>query len=259
MQDVTVGAIVRAVRRRLGLRQCDVAERAGVSQQTISVIELGRLQEVDLATLRRVCSVLGIEISVAPRWRGPDLDRLLDAGHAAIVDAVVASFPRTAWTVELEWSFNHFGERGAIDVVAWHHGTRSLAVVEVKTRIVDLQDLLGTLDRKVRVARELLPAERGWRPLSVARIVVLPASTTSRDAIDRHAATFQAALPSRTAETKRWIDEPVGDLRSIWLLRDTSPAGAAHGLSARPQRVRAQPRSRMAAEARRTSEAGAPE
>jgi hypothetical protein len=229
-----------------------------VSQQTVSIIELGRLQEIDLATLRGVSSALGIEMSVTPRWRGPELDRLLDAGHAAIVEAVVAVFRAAGWTVEVEWSFNHFGERGAIDVIAWHPPSRSLAIVEVKTRIVDLQDLLGTLDRKVRVAREVLPEERGWRPLSTARIVVLPASTTSRDAIDRHAVTFGVALPARTMETRRWIREPVGDLRSIWLLRSTSPTGVARREAATGQRVRPGPRSAPSPVTRRTSGAGTP-
>lgn len=258
MQDVTVGAIVRAVRRRLQQRQRDVAEEAGVSQQTVSVIELGRLHEVDLATLRRVCSVLGIEISISPRWRGPELDRLLDAAHAAIVEAVVAVFRSAGWTVEVEWSFNHFGERGTIDILASHPGSRSLAIVEVKTRIVDLQDLLGTLDRKVRVARERLPEERGWAPARAGRIVVLPASTTSRDAVDRHAATFAAALPSRTIETVRWIRQPLGDLRSVWFLRATSPTGDAGRDRSVSQRVRVRSRSVVGSETRPTSGGGAP-
>jgi transcriptional regulator with XRE-family HTH domain len=257
MQDLVVGSIVRAVRRRLGLRQSDVAERAGVSQQTVSVIELGRLDEVDLATLRRVCAVLGIDISLAPRWHGPDLDQLLDAGHASIVEAVEAEFRAASWTVEVDWSFSHFGERGAVDILAWMPERRALAVVEVKTRVVDLQDLLGALDRKVRLARELLPAERGWQPVSVGRIVVLPDRSSARDAVARHAVTFSVVLPGRTVETRRWIRDPASDLRSVWFLRGTTPAGAPEADRVPRQRIRARPRRERMSNPRDTTGAGA--
>jgi transcriptional regulator with XRE-family HTH domain len=257
MQDVVVGSVVRAVRRRLALRQCDVAERAGVSQQTVSVIELGRLDEVDLATLRRVCAVLGIQISLAPRWRGPELDRLLDAGHARIVEAVVGELRSAGWMVEVEWSFSHYGERGAVDVLAWQPERRALAIVEVKTRVVDLQDLLGTLDRKVRVALKVLPDERGWRPLAVARIVVLPDTSTARDAVGRHAVTFAVALPGRTVQTRQWMRDPVGDLRSVWFLRNTTAAGGPGADGVSGQRVRVRSRSADALQTRDTSDAGA--
>jgi len=220
-----VGAVVRAVRRRLRLSQRELAARAGVSQQTVSLIERGRLDMVGLATLRRVGAALGIEMSLAPRWRGPELDRLLDAGHAAVVEAVVSELRERSWTVLVEWSFNRYGERGSVDVLAWHPDRSALVVVEVKTRIVDLQDLLSTLDRKVRIAAELLPKERGWRPVGVGRIVVLPDTSTSRDAVDRHRATFGVALPGRTIAVRRWLRAPAHDLRAVWFLRSTNQAG----------------------------------
>jgi transcriptional regulator with XRE-family HTH domain len=242
VQDIQVGAVYRAVRRRQGLSQREIAARAGVSQQTVSVIERGRFDEVDLATLRRVGAVLGIDLPFAPRWRGPELDRLLDAGHAAIVEIVVGELRDRGWTVMVEWSFNRYGERGSVDVLAWHPDRSALVVVEVKTRVVDLQGLLGTLDRKVRIAAELLPKERGWRPAAIARIVVLPDTSTSRDAVDRHRATFDAALPGRTIAVRRWLRIPANDLRAVWFLRSTSGAGGparqavargAHGRASR--------------------------
>jgi transcriptional regulator with XRE-family HTH domain len=165
VQDIQVGAVYRAVRRRQGLSQREIAARAGVSQQTVSVIERGRFDEVDLATLRRVGAVLGIDLPFAPRWRGPELDRLLDAGHAAIVEIVVGELRDRGWTVMVEWSFNRYGERGSVDVLAWHPDRSALVVVEVKTRVVDLQGLLGTLDRKVRIAAEILRKNVAGDPL----------------------------------------------------------------------------------------------
>jgi transcriptional regulator with XRE-family HTH domain len=258
MQDTTVGSIVRAVRRRSGLRQVDVARRAGLSQQTISTIERGRLEEVDLATLRRAGRALGIALSISAAWRGPDLDRLLDAAHAAMVEAAVARFHAAGWQAEVEWSFNHFGDRGAVDLLGWLPERRALAVVEVKTQLVDLQDLLGTLDRKVRVARELVPTERGWKPEVIGRAVILPDTSTARDAVDRHRVTFGVALPSRTMETRRWLRAPDHDLRAVWFLRGTDVAGAAGRSRAAGQRVRVSSRSTPSVMARDTSSAGGP-
>jgi hypothetical protein len=142
-------------------------------------------------------------------------------------------------TVALEWSFNHFGERGAVDVLGWHGPKRSLAVVEVKSRIVDVQDLLGKLDRKVRLARELLPRERGWTAEKVGRILVLPDTSTARDSLARLGRTFDASLPARTVETRRWLRDPREDLESIWFLRATPTGGGpkVQGLSRDPPRL----------------------
>jgi transcriptional regulator with XRE-family HTH domain len=234
MTDVMVGLVFRAIRRRRGWRQIDVARRADVSQQLVSLIERGRLEQVSLGALRSVARALEIELPLAPRWRGPELDRLLDAEHAALAEATVAGLDATRWVVTLEWSFNHFGERGAVDVLAWNESRRALAVIEVKSRLVDVQDLLGKLDRKVRVACELLPKERAWAPQIMGRILVLPDTSTARDAIARLGRTFDVSLPARTVETRRWIRDPRKDLESIWFLQPTRSVGGP-GRSWRPE------------------------
>ncbi len=243
VDDLTVGNVFRAVRRRRRLRQLDVARASGVSQQTVSVIERGRLDAVDLDTLRRVGRVLEIAVPFAPRWRGPELDRLLDRDHAALVERCVGAFEAHGWTVIPEWSFNHFGDRGSVDVLAWHPSARAIAVVEVKTRIVDVQDLLAKVDRKVRVVREILPRERGWNALGVGRLLVVPDSRSVRDAIDQHARTFAVAFPARTVAARRWVAHPVGDLAGIWFLASTSVASGERK-RARNGRVVGVPRGR---------------
>jgi transcriptional regulator with XRE-family HTH domain len=225
MTDVIVGLIFRAVRRRKGWRQIDVARRAGVSQQLVSLIEHGHLEQVSLGTLRSVARALEIDLPLAPRWRGPELDRLLDAEHAALVETAVVAFAGSGWMVALEWSFNHFGERGAVDILGWYAANKALAVVQLKSRVVDVQDLLGKLDRKVRLARELLPRDRGWDPNVVGRILVLPDTSTARDSIARLGRTFDASLPARTVETRRWLRDPREEFESIWFLRATRSAG----------------------------------
>jgi hypothetical protein len=38
-----------------------------------------------------------------------------------------------SWQVVVEYTFNHYGDRGSVDVVAWHAGAGALLLVEVKS------------------------------------------------------------------------------------------------------------------------------
>jgi transcriptional regulator with XRE-family HTH domain len=243
MDDLAVGRVIRAVRRRRGLRQVDLATLSGVSQQSVSQLERGRLEAVSLGSARRIARSVQVELRIEPRWRGPNLARLLDERHAALVDRVVRSLAASGFEVAVEYSFNHFGERGAVDVLGWAPQSRALAIVEVKTRIVDIQDLIATLDRKRRLIPPLVAADRGWRAGPIGTLVVLPESSTTRDAVARHAATFDAAFPGRSRAVRRWLHEPDGEVRGLLFVRDTSAGGLARGAGertrvGRPRRTR---------------------
>src|SRR6187455_1140751 len=118
MNDVTLGRALRAIRLREGLRQADLAQRAGVTQQLVSRIELGWAAESSIATVRKVLSAAGAEYVGHVSWRGGSLDRLLDEAHADIVGAVVTLLRGRGWTVLSEVTFSEWGERGSIDVLA---------------------------------------------------------------------------------------------------------------------------------------------
>lgn len=45
------------------------------------------------------------------------------------------------WLPRVEATYSRFGERGSIDVLAFHAATRTLLVVEIKTVIADAQGL----------------------------------------------------------------------------------------------------------------------
>ena len=47
------------------------------------------------------------------------------------------------WVAVPEVTFSIYGERGAIDILAWHEPTRSLLVIELKTELVDIQETSG--------------------------------------------------------------------------------------------------------------------
>src|SRR3970040_3074894 len=107
---------------------------------------------------RAAAGALDIRVELVPRWRGGYLDRLPRGRHAAMSEAVTRLLIGSGWEVAPEVSFNHYGERGVIDLVAWRPAARTLLIVELKTEIVDVNELLGVMDRRCRIAP---PAGRG--------------------------------------------------------------------------------------------------
>lgn len=103
MSDVHVGRVFRAVRIHLGRRQQDVADESGVSRQVVSRIECGRLDDVSVSALRKVADKLQIRLDTTARWRGGELDRLLNRRHAALHEAALGMFARLpGWQVVSE-------------------------------------------------------------------------------------------------------------------------------------------------------------
>src|ERR1035437_2684850 len=118
MDRVKIGNTFRAIRVDLRMRQADVAERANVSQQRISDIECGRLGGISIETYCRVAGAIDADVQLTPRWRGPKLDRLLDRRHALLQNRVVEILAAAGWIVRTEFSFNLFGDRGSVDILA---------------------------------------------------------------------------------------------------------------------------------------------
>jgi hypothetical protein len=160
-----------------------------------------------LETIVRVARALEIQVDVVARWRAEGLDRLLDEAHAEIVETLVRRYTAAGWQVAVEVSFAIGGERGSVDVLAFHPGTRIVAVNEVKSVVPDVQAMIHGLDRKSRVARALA-AERGWDPLVVSRYLVIGEDRTARRRVAQHDALFTAAFPVRGRAALASIDNP---------------------------------------------------
>lgn len=208
MDDIRIGALARAIRHRLGWTQRQLGDRVGLSQQLISLFERGRLDELTVRSARRIAAALEVTLPFEPRWRGGEGARLLDADHAALVNGIVAILQAAGWEVAVEYTFSHFGERGSVDIIGWHARTRSLLLVEVKSRLLDTQATLATLDRKARLVPMLLERERGWAATSVGVVLAMPGLTANRSAVARQAATFGAVFPDRAVDVRSWIRRP---------------------------------------------------
>jgi transcriptional regulator with XRE-family HTH domain len=99
MDAIRLGLGFRALRRRRAWSQQQAADRAGVSRSAIQRIERGGAEDVTGRTLRRVAVALG------EGWQ---------------------AFPEVTFAIA--------GERGSIDVLAFHPATGALLVVADRRR-----------------------------------------------------------------------------------------------------------------------------
>jgi transcriptional regulator with XRE-family HTH domain len=238
MSDVQVGRVFRAVRLRLRKRQQDVADEAAVSRQVVSRIECGHLEKVSPAALRAVASALGIHLELTARWRGGDLDRMLNRRHAALHEAalgIFAGYP--GWQVASEVSFNRWGERGIIDVVGWNEEHRALALGELKSEFVDPGELVGTMDRRRRLAAAIVES-RGWKPLVVGMWVIAADTRTNRRHLEASSRLLRSAFPADGHAMARWLAKPTASIGGLSFVSVPRVAGEGKRVRRRSARSR---------------------
>jgi transcriptional regulator with XRE-family HTH domain len=225
VDDRKVGLIIRALRRRRGWRQIDLASRAGVPQSVVSEVERGHIDAKQIRMVRRLLNALDADMRLEVRWRGGEVDRLVDEDHARLGGAVVQRLERLGWTVRTEVTYSEYGERGSFDLLAWRPDTGDLVVVEVKTELVSAEATLRKMDEKVRLAPKIVRERYGWRPQNVSRVLVLRETTVNRRRSRAHAGLFRAALPASPAEVRRWLREPNAPIDGTWFLPLIAPSG----------------------------------
>lgn len=249
MDHQQVGASLRAIRHRKKLRQEDVAARAGTSPTMVARVERGGLDNIPVGTVRRIAEALDARLDLIVRWHGGDFDRLISARHAGMHEAMARTFRHLrAWIAEPEVSLSVYGERGVIDVVAWHPGRRHLLIVELKTELVDVNELLATLDRKRRLAW-VVARERGWEPIAASAWVVVADGRTNRRAVANHAAVLRAKLPIDGRTMRSWLRNPVTRVDALSFLPSHHGVALRRDLAAvkrvnRPARATARPAAR---------------
>ncbi|MEO8511664.1 MAG: helix-turn-helix domain-containing protein [Chloroflexota bacterium] len=230
MNWIHLGRQVRAIRLRVGLTQAAVAASAHVSRGVVSRLERGFARQMTVASIESVLSAIGARFDLRLLWSGTDLGRMLDAGHAALGMVVKQRLERWGWIVRVEVSYSRYGERGRIDLLAWHPATGILLVVELKTDLVDVQALLGSLDVKARLARSVV-AQFGWQVSAVVPAIVFTEDRTTRRRLaplmslfDRYDLVGSAAIS--------WLRRPVGVPRGLLWFATLS--------NARPTRISGQ-------------------
>jgi transcriptional regulator with XRE-family HTH domain len=241
MQDQRVGRVVRALRRRRGWRQLDLAQASGCSQTLISLLERGHIENISLPVMRRTLAALEAWLVIDVRWRGAALDRLLDEDHASLVAWLATVLGAAGWLTEIEVTYAHYREHGSYDVLGFHPPTGIVLVIEVKTDLPSAEATLRKLDEKTRLAPTIARERFGWHVRGVSRLLVMPENSTLRRRIHRHAALFGRALPVRGHELRRWLAAPAGRIAGLWFLSSSSQTAVIKGRGGRHRVRRPQP------------------
>lgn len=230
MDDRRVGLVIRALRRRRGWRQVDLAAEAEISQSEISRIERGHLDMLSVRAIRKILAALDARGEIDVRWRGGELDWLVDERHARLGSLSGAEVQRCGpWTVMPEVTFRRLGERGSIDLLAANEAERAAMIQELKTELTSYEEMQRRLDVKIRVGASVVQERLGWRPRHLAVVLVLADTSSNRDRARRVAPLLRAALPAGNVEIRRWLRSPSGDLRGVWFLRDIHGWGSKCG------------------------------
>ena len=248
MDDARFGRLIRMLRQRRGWRQVDLAARAGVGVSVVARLEAGRLGPIRTATVRTIVATFGLSFDAGLRGLGADQDRLLDERHAGVLGAGARWLEGIGWITVVEVSYSEYGERGSIDILAWHPSSATVLVVEVKTELASIEATLRKHDEKARLARTI--ARRlGWQPRTVARLLVLPEDRTQRRVVDRHGAILDSAYPLRTRAVRAWCRSPIGPMSGLIFLPQPASTRTATNRTRRARiRLSAADRSRSPAE-----------
>jgi transcriptional regulator with XRE-family HTH domain len=232
-----IGRAIRALRHRRDWTQAVLGRRAGCSHSVISRLERGNLKACSLARLDRILDVLDARLVAYVDWRGGELDRLLDADHALLQERLaLRKADAGAWQSAQEVTYNHFGERGSIDDLAFDPTTGTLVVSELKTGIYDTGGMLMKLDQKARLARDVA-ARFGWAVARVVCCLVIADTRTNRRRVAQHGALF-ARFDCRGHTAVAWLRDPRAEVGGLLLFIPLSDVRGTHGRRAGRQRVR---------------------
>ena len=236
MDDLRVGGLIRAVRVRRGWRQQDLAAEAGLGRSLVSRAERGHLATLRLADIRSIGGALGLRLQFDPWWRSGDVNRVLNERHNLMHErlaAIFAAYP--AWVTAAEVTFSVYGERGSIDLLAWHPDRRILLVVEIKTEITDPGALVAQVDRYRRLAPGI-GRERGWDPASMSVWVIVADSTMNRRHLARHRTMLRNRFPLEGRTIRSWLRGPSGAVAALSFMAN-EPSGSTARKAAPTQRV----------------------
>ena len=188
-----------------------------------------------MESLHRVFACLDAVLFLSVRWRGGELDRLLDADHARLGERW-AAMRDGRWAARAEVTYSEFGERGSIDDLAFDASTGTLVCTELKTGIYEANRVVAKVDEKTRLASGI-GRRVGWRVRRVVPALVLADTRTNRRRVAEHEALF-GRFECRGRAARAWLRDPTEPVSGLLLFVPLSDVRGTHGRRAGRQRVR---------------------
>jgi DNA-binding XRE family transcriptional regulator len=176
--------LCRETRVMLDITQDELATVVGVSRSYIAGIEAGKVNP-SLDVVMRIGVSLGVDLELVGHRPVVVDPRSTSVVHSRCSGYVGRRLGSGGWLVAREVEIVHARSHGWIDLLAFHPGTRTLVIVEIKTRLDDL----GAIERQLawyeRSAPAVAVARFGWRPSGVVSWLLLLQSDDVENAIRR--------------------------------------------------------------------------
>jgi transcriptional regulator with XRE-family HTH domain len=230
----TFGRACLETRLGLDVSRDELAGRVGVTPSYIGRVERG-LANPSLTLVERIAEALGLDMQLV--FRGPIFPAgpcVRDSVHARCSAYVDRHLRALDWATAREVEIVHGRSHGWIDLLAFDQRTRTLLIIEIKTRLDDLGALERQLGWYERMAWQ--PARRlGWRPTRVVSIVLALASDEVERVVRSHRDLLALAFPMRApriADLLGWPQEELSgrgfalidpaSRRREWLIRTST-------------------------------------
>lgn len=202
----TFARLCRDTRISLDLSQREVALAAGLSHGYLAALEGGHANP-SLAVVQRISDVLGLRlelVSTPPIVIEPIQQR--DLVHARCSAYVDRRFRAAGWITRRELEVVHGRWHGWIDLLAFDPRTRTVVLVEVKTRLDDV----GGVERQLAWYERHVPElarSGGWRPIRTSSWLLLLASSEVESVLRANREALGVAFPDR-ARAMRAVVQP---------------------------------------------------
>lgn len=199
----TLARLVRDARIMLDITQRELAAAVGVSRAHIASIETGRCNP-SLDVIQRISDRLELALdltALVPQILTP---RRRDLVHAWCMGYVERRLRRAGYSVRREVEVLVGRSHAWVDLVAFDPRTRTLFLIEIKTRIDDLGALERQVDWYEREAWAL--AQRfGWVPQRVVTWVLALASDEVEATLRVERDGLRSAFPGRAKAMRSTI------------------------------------------------------
>lgn len=188
----------------LDVTQAELADAVGVSRSRIAEIETGRTDaSLDLAWA--IADRLGVDLQLLGRQPVVHERRGGDLVHARCSAYVDRRFQRASWLTAREIETFAGRAHGWIDLLPFEPRSRTLVIVEIKTRLDDIgavERQLSWYERDVRgIAGRL-----GWHPRTTTSWLLLLAS----DEVEKQVALYRNLLRRTFPDRARTMRAVVG-------------------------------------------------
>lgn len=189
----------------LDVTQLELARSVGISRSHIAGIETGRV-DPSLDLVWSIADRLGLDLELVARPPLAIARRRGDLVHARCSGHIDGRFRGAGWLTARELEVASGRAHGWIDILAFDPRSRTLIIVEIKTRLDDIGDVERQMSWYERNAFSLARSI-GWLPKRSLSWLLLLASEEIESQLSLHRLVLRRAFPDRAPAMREILSD----------------------------------------------------